>query len=103
MPDDAPQLRLLFPPGSERLVSVDADPFTTGRRPGSHLLIAEKDISRIQAEIRRGMEAGAVGLSTGLDYIAQCHATTDELVAACQAICSRESVFSGATALRIRT
>jgi N-acyl-D-amino-acid deacylase len=27
-----------------------------------------------------------VGLSTGLDYIAQCHATTDELVAACAAI-----------------
>ncbi|MGH9870567.1 MAG: ATP-binding protein [Candidatus Polarisedimenticolia bacterium] len=53
MPDDAPQLRLLFPPGSERLLTVDADPFTIGRRPGSHLLIAEKDISRIQAEIRR--------------------------------------------------
>jgi N-acyl-D-amino-acid deacylase len=41
---------------------------------------------QIQAEIRRGMEAGAVGLSTGLDYIAQSHATTDELVAACHAI-----------------
>ncbi|MCU0879423.1 MAG: D-aminoacylase [Pirellulaceae bacterium] len=41
---------------------------------------------QIQAEIRRGMELGAVGLSTGLDYIEQCHATTDELVAACEAI-----------------
>ena len=32
------------------------------------------------------MEEGAVGLSTGLDYINQCQATTDELVAACTAI-----------------
>jgi N-acyl-D-aspartate/D-glutamate deacylase len=32
------------------------------------------------------MEAGAVGLSTGLDYIEQHHATTDELVNACTAM-----------------
>ena len=32
----------------------------------------------------RVVAAGAVGLSTGLDYIAQCWATTDELVAACE-------------------
>jgi N-acyl-D-amino-acid deacylase len=38
----------------------------------------------INAEIRRGMEAGAVGLSTGLDYIVQCFTTTDELVEACR-------------------
>lgn len=41
---------------------------------------------QIQTEIHRGMEAGAVGLSTGLDYISQCWASTDELVAACSAI-----------------
>ena len=41
---------------------------------------------QIRGEIRRGMEAGAVGLSTGLDYIEQHYATTDELVAACTAI-----------------
>jgi N-acyl-D-amino-acid deacylase len=40
----------------------------------------------IREEIRRGMDAGAVGLSTGLDYIEQHYATTDELVAACAAI-----------------
>jgi N-acyl-D-amino-acid deacylase len=34
----------------------------------------------IEAEIRKGMEAGAVALSTGLDYQGQIHATTDELV-----------------------
>jgi N-acyl-D-amino-acid deacylase len=41
---------------------------------------------QIRAEITRGMEAGAVGLSTGLDYIEQHHATTDELVNASTAI-----------------
>jgi N-acyl-D-amino-acid deacylase len=41
---------------------------------------------QIRAEITRGMEAGAVGHSTGLDYIEQHHATTDELVNACTAI-----------------
>jgi N-acyl-D-amino-acid deacylase len=33
-------------------------------------------------DVRRAMEEGAVGLSTGLDYIVQCFATTDELVEA---------------------
>jgi N-acyl-D-amino-acid deacylase len=40
----------------------------------------------IKARIRQGMEEGAVGLSTGLDYINQCHATTDEIAAACSAV-----------------
>jgi N-acyl-D-amino-acid deacylase len=40
----------------------------------------------IKARIRQGMEEGAVGLSTGLDYINQCHATTDEIAAACTAV-----------------
>ena len=39
---------------------------------------------QIRSEVEKGMAAGAVGLSTGLDYIAQCWATTDELVAACE-------------------
>jgi N-acyl-D-amino-acid deacylase len=38
------------------------------------------EIKLIQNEIREGMEAGAVGLSTGLDYIAQCFSTTQELI-----------------------
>lgn len=36
----------------------------------------------IRAAIVQGMEEGAVGLSTGLDYLSQCQASTDELVAA---------------------
>jgi N-acyl-D-amino-acid deacylase len=39
---------------------------------------------QIIAEVEKGMAAGAVGLSTGLDYVTQQFATTDELVAACE-------------------
>jgi N-acyl-D-amino-acid deacylase len=47
----------------------------------------------IRAEIQRGMEQGAVGLSTGLDYIAQCWALTDELVSACSAIAPFDGLY----------
>ena len=40
----------------------------------------------VRREIERAMDAGAVGLSTGLDYISECFATTDELVEATAAI-----------------
>src|SRR5262245_40234446 len=40
----------------------------------------------IRRKIALGMEEGAVGLSTGLDYIAECHATTEEIVNACTAV-----------------
>ncbi len=40
----------------------------------------------VRREIERAMEAGAVGLSTGLDYISECFATTDELAEAVAAI-----------------
>lgn len=48
---------------------------------------------QIRYEIRRGMEAGAVGLSTGLDYIVQCFSTTDELVDACSAMSDYGGVY----------
>ncbi|MCH8828442.1 MAG: D-aminoacylase [Planctomycetes bacterium] len=47
----------------------------------------------IQREIRLGMEAGAVGVSTGLDYIAQCFSTTDELVEACGVIAEYDGLY----------
>ncbi len=40
----------------------------------------------MRREIERAMDAGAVGISTGLDYVAQCFATTDELVEVCSAM-----------------
>ena len=49
---------------------------------------------QIRYEIRRGMEAGAVGLSTGLDYIVQCYSTTDELVSACEAMAPYGGIYT---------
>lgn len=47
----------------------------------------------IQAEIRRGMDDGATGLSTGLDYLTQCFSTTDELVEAAQVLKDYAGVY----------
>ncbi len=47
----------------------------------------------IQAAIREGMEAGATGLSTGLDYLTQGFATTDDLVDACRALRESDGVY----------
>ncbi|HTI51320.1 MAG TPA: D-aminoacylase [Planctomycetaceae bacterium] len=47
----------------------------------------------IREAVREGLEAGAVGLSTGLDYISQCFAGTDELVAACEAMAESRGLY----------
>ncbi|HET6425679.1 MAG TPA: D-aminoacylase [Planctomycetaceae bacterium] len=56
---------------------------------------AVDDLQRrlIQAEIRRGMEDGATGLSTGLDYITQCFSTTDEIVDAARVLAEFDGVY----------
>ena len=51
------------------------------RRP-----VDDFEMRQIQAEIQLGMESGAVGLSTGLDYISECFSTTSELAEACRAL-----------------
>ncbi len=48
---------------------------------------------KIQALIREGMETGAVGLSTGLDYVAEWFADTNELVSACKAIADFNGLY----------
>ncbi|MCL4860387.1 MAG: amidohydrolase family protein [Caldilineaceae bacterium] len=47
----------------------------------------------IREEIARGMEAGAVGVSTGLDYVAQCFASADELVEACKIMAPEQGLY----------
>lgn len=47
----------------------------------------------IEAELRKGMEEGAVGLSTGIDYVGQCFASTDELVDACRIVAEYDGVY----------
>src|SRR5205807_3553736 len=42
------------------------------------------ELRRMGRLVREGMEQGAVGLSSGLDYIPSCYATTEELSALCR-------------------
>ncbi len=49
---------------------------------------------QIQFEITRAMEQGAVGLSSGLDYIVQCFSTTRDLVNACRAIAPFDGIYA---------
>jgi N-acyl-D-amino-acid deacylase len=56
---------------------------------------ATKDeIRRMQDMIRQGMEEGACGLSTGLDYPPGSWATTDELVELCKTVAECDGVYS---------
>lgn len=56
---------------------------------------------QIKAHIRQGMEQGAVGLSTGLDYIVQCFSTTEELVEACKVVAEYNGLY--VTHIRYKT
>jgi N-acyl-D-amino-acid deacylase len=47
----------------------------------------------VRGELRRSLQDGAVGLSTGLDYIVECHATTDELVDACRVVAEFDGLY----------
>jgi N-acyl-D-amino-acid deacylase len=47
----------------------------------------------IERRIRQEMSEGAVGLSTGLDYISQCFAETDELVDACRVVAEFDGLY----------
>jgi N-acyl-D-amino-acid deacylase len=53
----------------------------------------DSQLNLVRSELRRGMEAGAVGLSTGLDYVSQCFATTDELVGVCEAMAPYDGLY----------
>ena len=48
---------------------------------------------QIQAEIEKGMADGAVGLSTGMDYMVQCFSNTDELVEACRVMAPYQGLY----------
>ena len=47
----------------------------------------------IQRLVGRGMADGAAGLSTGMDYVDECFAGMDELVAACQPLRETQGVY----------
>ncbi len=48
---------------------------------------------QIIQEVERGMEAGAVGLSTGMDYVAQQFSTTEEIVEACRPMAAQQGLY----------
>jgi len=50
-------------------------------------------INLMREELRRAMDAGAAGLSTGLDYIAQCFSSTDEIARVAEAMARHEGVY----------
>jgi N-acyl-D-aspartate/D-glutamate deacylase len=50
-------------------------------------------LADIQGLVAQGMIEGAAGLSTGLDYVDQCYATTDELVAAARGMRKEQGVY----------
>jgi N-acyl-D-amino-acid deacylase len=52
-----------------------------------------KEIAAMQKLVRTGMEQGAVGLSTGLDYIPSKYADRDEIAALCEVIADYDGVY----------
>jgi N-acyl-D-amino-acid deacylase len=53
----------------------------------------DTEIDLMKAHIRFGMEEGAVGVSTGLDYISECFATTDEIAEVCEAMSPMRGLY----------
>jgi N-acyl-D-amino-acid deacylase len=73
----------LIPNGNLRLEVLGHDP-----RPAS-----DDELRAMQRLVREGMDAGAVGLSTGLDYIPSLHADAREIAALCEAIVPDDGVY----------
>ncbi len=73
----------LIPNGNIRMEVMGLDP-----RPAT-----DAEIRAMQDLVREGMDAGAVGLSTGLEYIPSRYANTREITALCEAIVERDGVY----------
>jgi N-acyl-D-aspartate/D-glutamate deacylase len=53
----------------------------------------DMQVNLMRRELRAAMEEGAAGLSTGLDYISQCFATTDEIARVAAAMAPHQGVY----------
>jgi N-acyl-D-amino-acid deacylase len=73
----------LIPNGNVRMGVMGLDP-----RPAR-----DDEITAMRALVRAGMEQGAVGLSTGLDYIPSRYADAREIAALCQEIVADGGVY----------
>jgi N-acyl-D-amino-acid deacylase len=56
-------------------------------------VLDDTQVRIMRREVEQAMEAGAVGISTGLDYISECFATTDELAEVCAAMAPWQGVY----------
>jgi N-acyl-D-amino-acid deacylase len=54
---------------------------------------SDDELEAMQRLVREGMDAGAVGLSTGLDYIPSLYADAREIAALCRAIVRENGVY----------
>ena len=73
----------LIPNGNVRMEVMGLDP-----RPATG-----DELAAMQKIVREGMDAGAVGLSTGLDYIPSLYADAREIAALCEAIVPENGVY----------
>ena len=73
----------LIPNGNVRMEVMGLDP----RKPSLG------ELAKMKAIVREGMEQGAVGLSSGLDYVPSLYADEDELTALCEEIAPFEGVY----------
>jgi N-acyl-D-amino-acid deacylase len=73
----------LIPNGNVRMEVMGLDP-----RPAT-----DAELAAMQRLVREGMAAGAVGLSTGLDYIPSLYADAREIAALCEAIVPENGVY----------
>ncbi len=73
----------LIPNGNVRIEVMGHDP-----RPAE-----DDDIRAMRRLVRQGMDAGALGLSTGLDYLPSRHADAREIAALCEAIAPDDGVY----------
>lgn len=73
----------LIPNGNVRMEVMGLDP----RKPSL------SELAKMKALVREGMEHGAVGLSSGLDYVPSLYADEDELTALCEEIAPYGGVY----------
>jgi N-acyl-D-amino-acid deacylase len=73
----------LIPNGNVRMEVMGLDP----RKPNPG------ELARMRAIVREGMEQGAVGLSSGLDYVPSIYADEDELSSLCEEIAPFGGVY----------
>lgn len=53
----------------------------------------QEQLARMMALVRDGLTQGALGMSSGLDYVPGCHATTEELISLCVPVAAAGGLY----------